>query len=83
MSTAKLVKGCDLNRETIEYVKEAYGYRWTIENRLRADYWLKGEVPNTEPISDKEWINAHAFYIRKDGRIAAKPNCCVPVSRAE
>lgn len=33
--------------------------------------------------TDAQWLLGHAFYIRKDGRLAARPNHCEPAWMTE
>ena len=30
-------------------------------------------------VSDEQWLAEHAFYVTKDGRLAARPSRCEPV----
>lgn len=72
---AKLVKGKDLTPAQVEQVKAAFIYRYTVDN----------PVINTRPAAscatqtDRQWIDSHAFYFRKDGRLANRPNHCEPL----
>ena len=74
----KLVKGIDLNEHQRLEVLEAFGYRWTVENKDRATKWSRGKAPTSEPETDEAWIAAHAFYIRRDGTLALVPAKCEP-----
>lgn len=81
--TAKLIKGENLTARQIQEVKSAFGYRWTIENMPRAKQWHGEHAPTIEPTSDAQWIKEHAFYIRKDGKLASTPRHCEPAFMAE
>ena len=81
--TAKLVKGENLTPKQIQEVKSAFGYRWTIQNENRARNWQHNNVPTVALIDDEQYIKEHAFYFRKDGKLASVPRHCVPVYLAE
>jgi len=76
----KLIKGENLNISQIRQVKAAFVYRLTTEN----GYPRRNPCGATVPaITDQEWIKQHAFYIKRDGSLAAKPANCEPVYMAE
>lgn len=79
---AKLVKGTDLTDAQKAQVKNAFGYRWTVENLPRAKQWHGNVAPIIEPINDEQWLKDHAFYIRQDGQLATIPRHCEPVYMA-
>jgi hypothetical protein len=61
----KLTKGANLSPEQIAEVKRAFIYRHTIEHQSA----YRGESGQRTQ-TDAEWIAAHAFYIRRDGRLS-------------
>lgn len=73
----KLVKGENLTAAQIKQVKSAFVYRYTVENKPAYP------MANAATQTDAEWINDHAFYIRKDGTLASRPNYCEPVYLAD
>lgn len=80
----QLVKGKQLTPEQVKQVKAAFVYRWTIENLPRAKQLMESVGhPTIEPVSDAQFINEHAFYFRKDGKLASCPHHCEPVFLAE
>ena len=81
--TAQLIPGNKLTAHQIQQVKNAFGYRWTIENMNRAKSWTPNLHPTIAAIHDEQWINEHAFYFCKDGTLAKKPNHCEPAFMAE
>ena len=66
---AKLVKGCELTDKQRREVLSAFVHR---------HYAIPGYYAD-----DNEWMNKHAFYIRKDGHLAAVPRHCEPDFMAE
>ena len=63
-----LIKGKDLNEKQIQQVKNAFIYRWTLDNhRLYEVYMNMSSKPTCPKISDQQWINEHAFHFLKDG----------------
>lgn len=84
MAKTKLIKGENLTPEQKKQVLSAFVYRWTVENMNRAKIAYKNlSSPSIEPIPDSQWLAEHAFYFRKDGRLANSPRHCVPVYMAE
>ena len=81
--TAKLIKGEKLTPAQIREVKAAFGYRWTFENEGRALAFMKDHAPTVALVTDEQWINEHAFYFTKAGRLALRPNHCEPVYMAD
>ena len=71
----KLVKGDALSAEARQQVLAAYVYRLTMENGYPARNPCGARVP---PISDAQWLAEHAFYIRKDGRLAGNRHHAEP-----
>ena len=83
---SKLVKGQDLTPEQVRAVKAAFTYRWTKENLVHvvSTYVRKGiSVPTMLPVTDEQWLNDHAFYIRQDGTLADIPKHCEPAYMAD
>jgi hypothetical protein len=77
---SKLVKGKDLTPAQVSQVKAAFLYRLTVEN----GYPKRNPVGATVPaITDGEWLEKHAFFIRKDGNLASKPAFCEPAYMAD
>lgn len=62
----KLIKGTDLTPKQVQEVKDRFVYRHLAIG--------DGKYYPTE----LHWIYGHAFYIRKDGHIADRPNHCEP-----
>jgi len=82
--TAKLIKGENLTPKQAQEVKSAFGYRWTIQNESRARNWNRaGGSPSIPLIDDEQWLKEHAFYFRKDGKLATRPRHYVPVYMME
>ena len=75
---AKLVKGKNLTAKQVKQVKAAFIYRWTVENEVRARQLHGAHAPTCELETDEAFLNSHAFYIRKDGNLAARPHHCEP-----
>lgn len=76
----RLVKGSCLTEEQKRNILRAFPYRLTTENGYPQRNPCGASVP---AISDSEWIDQHAFYLRKDGNLASKPNRCEPSYMAE
>lgn len=80
--TPKLIKGENLTSAQRAEVKSAFIHRFTGEHRpkwvdMRRDDGIHIDYLPTHA-TDNEWINAHAFYIRKDGHIATRPATAMP-----
>ena len=67
----KLVKGSDLSDKARRDVLDSFIYRYHAIGKGK-------QYPTTN-----EWINDHAFYIRKDGCLAQIPKHCEPVFLAD
>lgn len=80
---AKLVKGANLTPRQRAEVLAGFPYRWTVENRVRAHAFYRGQVPTIAPTTDDEFVRTHAFYIRKNGHLASRPAHCEPVYLAD
>jgi hypothetical protein len=80
-----LIKGENLNETQKKLVLEAFGYRWTSDNRRRLDWWRGIEGQPTIPlVTDEQWLKGHAFHFTADGkRLKARPKYCEPVSFVE
>ncbi len=74
----KLVKGSDLNAAQRQEVLNAFGYRF-----MNTTIYPKDEPVMARSQHDGQWLEQHAFYIRKDGHLAHKPNHCEPVFLAD
>lgn len=97
-ATAKLVRGKDLTPAQREDVKRQFVNRLTPQNRHQAFGAYVNEEPDpdseagvfathgypqgAESGSDDEWIDSHAFYIRRDGSIASRPGRAEPETLA-
>lgn len=68
---AHLIKGKDLAAKQIQQVKAAFVYRWLAIG------------PDLYYPTESDWINDHAFYFRKDGKLAAIPKYCELVYQAD
>lgn len=76
----KLTRGTDLLPETRRQVLRAFTYRLTFENGYPRRNPCKARV---EPITDAEWLAAHAFYTRKDGALDGRMHYCEPAFLAD
>jgi hypothetical protein len=63
-----LIRGDRLNDRQRALVLSAFVHRWTIENR-RGDFYRRFPKlkPTCAPVSDRDWIDSHAFHFVKDG----------------
>lgn len=43
---------------------------------------LEKDTVRDKETRDRDWLRAHAFYVRADGRIADKPGHCEPAYMA-
>lgn len=74
---SKLIKGSDLSPYVKKQVLNAYIYRHTHENLKRSKQY--NPTVRIPPVSDTEWLEAHAFYVLNDGsRLARNRNYCEP-----
>jgi len=89
-----LIKGKDLNEKQLREVQSAFIYRWTIENAgVERLYVMCGAgavrhsgatMPTMDKVTDKEWIESHAFHFLKDGsRLSQKKQNAEPVYMAD
>jgi hypothetical protein len=81
----KLITGDKLTDAQRQEALRRFIYRHTIENQSQERRLLacSGFKPSSiPPTSDGQWLTDHAFYIRKDGQLASKPNHCEPASLA-
>ncbi len=78
-----LVNGSKLTDTTKRLVLDAYGYRWTVENKTRARQWLRGQVPTIPPVPDSEWLANHAFYVKQNGELDGRYGHCEPACMAD
>jgi|WetSurMetagenome_2_1015567.scaffolds.fasta_scaffold67837_5 hypothetical protein len=62
----KCIRGDNLNESQLEQVKAAFVFRFTA---IGKDKYYPTE---------SAWIKLHAFYFKKNGQLASKPNHCVP-----
>lgn len=72
----KLIPGNQLSAGQQRMVKAAFVYRLTSENGYPQRNPTGAIV---EPISDAEWLEKYAFYIKANGDLANKPNHCEPI----
>jgi len=80
----QLIKGENLTSEQEEYVKKAYIYRWTADNKYRQSSWGSISSKPTIPlISDEQWFQEHAFWFRNDGYLSESRKHAEPVYMAE
>lgn len=76
----KLIQGKDLTPNQVRQVKAAFVYRLTIENNYPLRNPCGARIP---AISDSQWLEEHAFYIKNNGDLADKPHHCEPFYLAE
>ena len=76
----QLVKGAELAPSTRREVLSAFIYRLTIENGYPGRNPCKARVP---AISDAQWLQEHAFWVTKAGRLARNHHRAEPVYMAE
>lgn len=76
----KLIKGSKLNAQAKAEVLRCYVYRLTTENGYPERNPCKARV---KAISDAQWLEEHAFYVRKDGRLAANRHHAQPAFMAD
>ena len=63
-----LKRGDTLTEQQKREVKNAFIYRWTVENEKRVRSMLRpSQCPTMAVISDEQWINEHAFHFIADG----------------
>jgi hypothetical protein len=76
-----LINGDKLNGAQRKQVLEAFGYRWTAENKMRDEFWQGVRGKPTIPLtSDYQWLKEHAFHFTDDGlRLKDKPSYCEAV----
>lgn len=69
----KLVKGTNLSEQQRRNVLAAFPYRHTVE---------RPDPARQQPpaYSDADFVQRYAFYMRNDGRLADRPNHCVPIA---
>jgi len=84
----QLIKGDQLTPSQQREVLRAdiFAGRWTKENYERAKVWEhSSNIPDLSdvPVSDKQWLSNHAFYILPDGHLAHKPAYCEPAYMAD
>jgi hypothetical protein len=83
----KLTRGTELTRAQRAEVLRTYVHRWTIENHTpMLERLLYGPTFRGTPvatITDTEWIDTHAFWITKAGRLAANRRYAEPAYMAE
>ena len=77
------VNGSELLPETKREVLNAYGYRWTHENRDRALRWHGRKPSRLAPVSDAIWLAGHAFAVRKDGKLDGRQQSASPACLAD
>lgn len=80
---ARLVRGTDLTPEQRSAVLRAFTYRPTTENARGYPYPRNPTGARVAPTTDDEWLAAHAFYIRVDGKLAHLPKHCEPAYLAD
>ena len=76
----RLIKGSELSPVTRAEVLRTFTYRLTTENGYPKRNPCGASVP---AVSDAEWLAAHAFYVRKDGALAANRRHCEPAYMAD
>ena len=76
----KLIKGDQLSNEARKQVLSQFVYRLTTEN----NYPRRNPCGARDPaISDSQWLAKHAFYVRKDGRLARNRHHAEPSFMAD
>jgi len=65
------VKGNDLDAMERATALAGHPFRWTVENRARAEdhYRGMGGPPSAEPETDDQWLASRAFWFNSDGRL--------------
>lgn len=76
----KLVKGSDIHPSLHAAILAPFVYRLTVENGYPARNPTGARVP---AVTDREWLDAHAFWLRKDGRLAANRRHAEPAFMAD
>lgn len=76
----KLIKGKNLNDEQKQQVLRMYVHRLTVENNYPAINPCGARV---KPITDKQWLKEHAFYVCNNGDLSQKHNHCEPAFLAD
>ena len=77
-----LVTGDKLRSDTRAHVLRAYVHRWTHENSrggcvaCRDSRMEHGK--HAPLVSDAEWLAAHAFHVRADGKLDGRFKRCEP-----
>jgi len=84
----RLIKGNELQPNTMKEVLASYVYRLTRENILRRPHlfrgWMNGNAPyNLQWTTDDRWLAQHAFYVNKDGQLSRKHRHCEPAFMVE
>ncbi len=66
-----LVRGDQLTADQKRQVLNAFIYRWTKENEVRARqlFAKHGGPPRIAPVTDAQWIKDHAFHMTKAGHL--------------
>ncbi len=81
----KLVKGENLTTAQRNEVLRAFIYRtydktiYPVQEKMIDPAQYDELCRNLDPV----WLNARAFYIRKDGHLAQKPGHCESASHAD
>lgn len=71
----KLVKGNNLTEAQRKHVLQAFIYRLTVENNYPERNPCGATV---DPITDKQWLTDHAFYITNDDDLSGLHTHCEP-----
>jgi hypothetical protein len=70
-----LMRGDQLPSNLKAEVLNAYMYRCTIENNYPKHNPCKARI---EPVTDKQWLIDHAFYITNEGGLSRRHKHCEP-----
>lgn len=76
----KLIAGYNLTQAQREQVLRRYTNRYTGEH---VPTWADTNKFQPTHQTDIEWVNDHAFYIRKDGKLSNLHKHCEPVYLAQ
>ena len=73
----KQVYGNHLSERLKREVLNAYGYRWTVENRERARNWYgRLGTPTMPLITDEEWLACTEFWVTNAGELSNRHRYC-------
>ena len=76
----KLTKGNELSAQARREVLAAFVHRLTSENGYPARNPCGATIP---AISDAQWLDEHAFYVRADGNLSKEHKYAEPVYMAK